>query len=553
LEGATVQIDPVRLEIVKNGLRSLCEEMAVILARTAYSTNIKTRKDFSCALFDERARILAQSFAQPSHLGSMVRLVPRVLAGHELGPGDVLLVNDPYRGAVHLNDICAISPIFLNDRRFGYVASIAHWVDVGGAAPASLALSREIYQEGLIIPPTVFQVGGRLDERLMGLVLANVRAPREVAGDLRAQLAANRAGDRKISELAERYGPGDLETYSAALLEYTERLTRAGLAGFPAGVWRGEDSLDDDGWGGGPIRIAVSIFVDSSGVTVDFDGTDPQRRSPMNATLSFTFSAVAFVLKCLLPRDIDPNDGFYRLIRIQAPEGSVVNARSPAGVVGGWEVGQRVVGAMFRAVAKALPDRVPAASKGIICNLGFGGYDDVGGRYYSYYETVAGGAGGALGCDGQDGVQADLTNTENASAEEIELNQPVRVQRYALIPDSGGPGRWRGGLGIVREYRFLRDGVIFSVMTDRARIPPWGAAGGTAGRTAEFSINGRGIPSKGQTPVNAGDIVTIETPGGGGWGDPSERDPEAVRADVRAGKVTPKDARETYALDRETV
>lgn len=544
--------DPVRLEIVKNGLRSLCDEVAIILSRAAYSTNIKTRKDFSCALFDERGRVLAQSFAQPSHLGSMVRLVPRVLSEHDLGPGDVVLVNDPYHGAVHLNDVCAISPVFLDGRRFGYIASIAHWVDVGGAAPASLPLSREIYQEGIIIPPTVFQLGGRLDERLLGLVLANVRSPKEVAGDLRAQLAAHRAGDRKIAELAERYGHDDLTTYSTALLDYTERLTRAGLAGLPAGVWRGEDSLDDDGWGGAPIKIVLSLALDSSGVTVDFAGTGPQRRSPMNATMAFTFSAVAFVLKCMLPQDIDPNDGFYRLVHILAPEGSVVNARPPAGVVGGWEVAQRVVGAMFRAFAQALPEKVPAGSKGMIGNLGFGGYDDVGARYYSYYETVAGGAGGAWGCDGQDGVQADLTNTENASVEEVELSQPIRVRRYGLIPDSGGPGQWRGGLGVVREYEFLRDGATFSLMTDRARIPPWGVAGGRAGRAARFSVNGREVASKGQTPVKAGDIVTVETPGGGGWGEPSGRHPDAVRADIRAGKVTPEHARAVYELDRET-
>jgi N-methylhydantoinase B len=545
----TPEVDPARLEIVKNGLRSLCEEMAVILARSAYSTNVKTRKDFSCALLDANARILAQSFAMPAHLGSLVRLVPRALEGHDLAPGDALLVNDPYHGATHLNDVCVISPVYLEGRRFGYVASVAHWVDVGGAAPASLPLSREIYQEGLIIPPLVFQKGGELDQRLLDLVLANVRAKKEVGGDLRAQLAANRAGEFKLAELAERYGRKDLERYSEALLEYTQRFTAAGLEGFPGGTFTGEDFLDDDGWGGPPVRIRASISAGPDGVEIDFEGTDPQRRAPVNATLTFTFSAVAYVLKCVLPPDIDANDGFYRLIRVRAPEGSVVNALPPAGVVGGWEVGQRIIGALFRAVAEALPDRVPAASKGVIGNLGFGGYDASTGTYHSYYETVGGGAGGARGCDGQDGVQADLTNAENAPVEELELSQPVRIQRYALIPDSGGAGRWRGGLGIVREYRFLRDGMTFSLMTDRARIPPWGLASGLAGRGARYSVNGREVPSKGQTAVDAGDVATVEMPGGGGWGDPRERAREAVRADVRAGKVSPEAARELYGLD----
>lgn len=532
-------VDAARLEIVKNGLRSLCEEMAVILARSAYSTNIKTRKDFSCALLDGRARVLAQSFAQPAHLGSLVRLVPRALEHVELAEGDALLVNDPYHGATHLNDVCVISPVHLPGLgRFGYVANVAHWVDVGGAAPASLPLSREIFQEGVIIPPTICQRRGELDRGLIDLLLANVRARKEVAGDLRAQLGANRAGELKLVELAERYGLDDLLRYSEALLDYTERLTAAGLAALPHGSWTGEDRLDDDGWGGPPIRIAVRVTNGPGGVEVDFTGTDAQRRSPMNATLTFTFSAVAFVLKCLLAGDVEPNDGFYRRLRVTAPEGTVVNARPPAGVVGGWEVAQRAVGALFRAFAEAVPEQVPAGSKGMIGNLGFGGYDEDADRTYAYYETVAGGAGGAFGADGQDGVQTDLTNTENAPVEELELYQPVRLQRYGLIPDSAGAGRWRGGLGVVREYRFLRDGATFSLITDRARLAPWGLAGGRPGRPARFLLNGREIPSKGQAAVDTGDVVTVETPGGGGWGDTAERDPAALRADLEAGKVT---------------
>jgi N-methylhydantoinase B len=533
-------MDPARLEIVKNGLRSLCEEMAVALARSAYSTNIKTRKDFSCALCDLDGRILAQSFAQPAHLGSLVRLIPRTLERVRLGPGDAVLVNDPYHGAVHLNDVCAISPVAVGGRPFGHVANIAHWIDIGGAAPASLPLSREIHQEGVIIPPTVVQRGGRRDDNVLGLLLANVRAPHEVAGDLRAQLAANAAGERKLAELAARYGTEDLSAYGAGLLDYTARRTAAALAELPAGRWEGEDSLDDDGWGGPPIRIRVAVTVGPEGVLVDFAGTDAQRASPVNATLAFTFSAVAFVLKCLLPRDIEPNDGFYRMVRLQAPLGTVVNAESPAGVVGGWEVAQRVVGALFRAFAEAMPDRVPAAGKGIIGNLGFGGPG------YAYYETVAGGAGGALGIDGQDGVQADMTNTENAPVEEIELYHPVLVSRYGLIPDSEGAGRWRGGLGVVREYRFLRSGATFSFMTDRVKIPPWGLAGGQPARPARFLHNGRPVPSKGQVPLEAGDVITVETPGGGGYGDPRERDPEALARDIRSGKISEERADAAY-------
>lgn len=542
-------IDPARLEIVRNGLRALCEEMAVALARSAYSTNIKTRKDFSCALLDGNGRVLAQSFAQPSHLGSLVRLVPRALAsdaGRTLAPGDVLLVNDPHGGAVHLNDVCAISPVALGGTPFGYVANIAHWVDIGGAAPASLPLSREVYQEGLIVPPTVVRRAGRIDAGVLGLILANVRTPHEVAGDLRAQLAACHAGELKLAELAARYGGDHLARYGEAILQHTERLARAALATFPQGLWSGEDQLDDDGWTDRPIRIRVRVRVDGDGVDVDFAGSDAQRRSPMNATLSFTFAAVAYVLKCLLPPDVEPNDGLYRLLHVRAPAGSVVNASPPAGVVGGWEVAQRVAGALFRALAPALPERVPAASKGIIGNLGFGGWDEVAGRNYSYYETVGGGAGAARGCDGQDAVQADMTNTENAPVEELECAHPVRILRHALIPDSEGPGRWRGGLGVLREYRFLRPGATFSLITDRVKTAPWGLAGGGSARPARFSVNGREIASKGQFPLEAGDVVTVETPGGGGWGDPHQRDPAAVLADVRSGRVSPERARDVY-------
>ena len=523
--------------------------MTVILARSAYSTNIKTRKDFSCALLDKDARVLAQAFAQPTHLGSLVRLVPRAIEGRRLRRGDTLVINDPYRGATHLNDVCVIRPVYLGRRHFGYVANLAHWVDIGGAAPASLPLSREIFQEGLIIPPILVQEDGRTNQSAFDLILANVRAKKEVAGDFRAQMAANQSAEENLEKLALRYGVRDLHTYSDALLDYTERMTAEAFADFPPGVWHGEDCLDDDGWGHGPLPIHVAVKCDDRRVEVDFAGTAPQGRSPVNATLTFTFSAVAFVLKCILPNEIEANDGFYRRISISAPENSIVNAASPAGVVGGWEVSQRIAGAMFRALAEPFRDRVPAASKGIIGNLGFGGFDTEAGRYFAYYETIAGGAGGARGMDGEDGVQADMTNTENAPVEEVEMHQPVRIQRYGLVPDSGGAGQWRGGLGVIREYRFLKPGITFSLMADRTLTRPWGLAGGADAQPASYKLNGETIPSKGQVQVGVGDVVTVQTPGGGGWGDPSLRSRAALLEDVATGKVSRATAIAMYGVN----
>jgi N-methylhydantoinase B len=549
----------LRLDVTKNALIGVAEEMGVALQRSAYSTNIKTRKDFSCALFDAQRRVIAHAFAIPSLLGSLPRLVPTVLdeytrrTGRSLEPGEALITNDAYRGGAHLNDVAMITPVYYRGTLSGYAATIAHQVDIGGATHASLPVSKEIYEEGLNLPPVRIMRNGQVDEEILGIILNNVRASREVAGDLRAQIGAHTIGTRRLEQLIDRFGPDRLAHQIEQLFAYTEERVLHDLAPLPRGTYRAEDFLDDDGHTTDPIRIAGALTIDEHGMSIDFSGSDGQRPSPMNATLTFTYAAAAFFLKCIVGEDIPVNDGFYRTVSVHAPEGTVVNARRPAGVVGGWEVAQRVCGVLFRAFAQCQPDRAVAASKGIMCNIGFGGPNPRRpGSFYAHYETVAGGSGGRNGIDGMDGVQTDLTNTENAPIEELEMQYPVRVVGYELIPDSEGAGAYRGGLGIRRQYQFPHGGMRFSIISDRTRFRPWGIAGGEPGSPARFSLRGteRGIPlrSKCNLELQAGDIVDVCTPGGGGYGNPLDRDPAMVADDVRQGKISVERARTAYGV-----
>jgi len=547
-------MDSIKFEVIRNGLVKVTEEMAVALRRSAYSTNIKTRADFSCAFFDRRLQTVAQAFDQPVHLGSLAELVPRVIREYgpeNLAPGDAILTNDPYLGGVHLNDITLISPVYHKDELFGYVANLAHHVDVGGGAPGSIGAFREVYQEGIIIPPVKLVHEGKIVPDVFRLVLAQIRSKRETAGDFRAQVAANNTGVRRLSALLERLGPRTVAFYIDELIAYTERRTRAELAKLPKGVFTADGYIDSDGFTDEPVHLVTKLVIDDDGVLFDFTGSEFQRRAPVNATYAQTFSACAYVLKSLIDPDIPVNAGFYRLVRIVAPEGTVVNCTSPAPVVGGWETQTRLVDVIIKALASAIPDRIPAGTKAMMCQVAFGGIDPRTGELYAFYETIAGGYGGRATSDGPDAVQTHGQNTENAPIEETEINYPVRINRYELVNDSEGAGKYRGGLGLRRDYFFDHE-VSFTILADRDRWGPWGLFGGLSGRKANYVLNPGAdaveLGSKVTIQLNPGDVVSYRTCGGGGYGPPEVRDPQLVLCDVRDGKVSLERAREVYGV-----
>ena len=551
----SADVDPVRFEVIRNALTAITEEMGATLRRAAYSTNIKTRGDFSCAFFDRELRTIAQAFAQPSHLGSLAHIVPHAIRAYgsdHLAPGDGILINDPYLGGVHLNDITLVSPVFHDGSLVGYVANIAHHVDVGGGAPGSIGVSSEIYQEGLVIPPVRFVKNGQIDADLFAMIKANFRGTREISGDFRAQTAANRLGRERLEALLRQHGAGEFQRYLEELLRYTERRTKAAFAQFPDGRFTAEMRMDGDGVRDEPVKLAATVVIDHGRVTVDLTGCDPQRPSPTNATSSQSYSAVVYVLKCLVDPDIPVNDGFYRLVDIKSRPGTVVCARHPAAVAAGWEVVMQLCDLLFRALAPALPDRVVAGTKGCVCNIAFGGLHPVTQEYFTFYETVAGGYGATRRTDGMDAVQAHFQNTENAPIEETEANYPVRIVRYELIDDSEGPGRHRGGLGVRRDYAFPGHAPSFSILSDKTRFPPWGLFGGGDARPARYILNpdttARELPSKITLQLEPGDVVSVQTPGGGGAGAADERPVERVAEDVSLGKVSPGRAREIYGV-----
>ena len=548
-------VDPILFEVVRNALVEATEEMSVSLQRTAYSTNIKTRLDYSCAFVDAQGRMVAQAFCQPAHLVTIGRIVPRAVREYgssALEPGDGLLVNDPHRQASHLNDVFLISPFFYQGDLIGYVTNVCHHVDVGGGAPASIGVFREIYQEGFVLPVVKFLSRGEIVEDVLKMFLANVRAKKEVAGDLRAQVAANKIGIRRLTHLIEKHGIRTFKFYIDTLIEYTEQRTRAAIRKLPEGTWQAEGSLDNDGITNQPVHLQARVTIKGDELTFDFTGSDQQRPAPMNCNLTQTFTACVYVLKCLADPDIPLNEGFYRPIHVIAPEGSAVNPKPPTAIVGGWEVNARLCEIIFKALSTPMPEKVPAGTKGMICQIGFGGRDPRTGEYYCFYETMAGGYGGRISSDGPDAVQTHVQNTQNAPVEETELNYPVRINRYSLIADSEGPGRFRGGLGLCREYEFVNHEPVFTILADRTRFPPWGLFQGQAGKRARYVLISNGseseLASKATLTVPAGSVVRMETCGGGGYGPPWERDPQLVLQDVRRRNVSAARARQQYGV-----
>ncbi len=549
-------IDQVRFEIIRNGLERAAEEMSVTLTRAAYSTNIKTRLDLSCALLDRHGRVIGQAALMPCHIAAMNIIVPYSIDSYgveNLAPGDQLASNDPYQGATHLNDIVVMAPIFHRGEIIAYAANLAHHVDVGGAHAGSLAPSKEVYQEGLILPVVKIAAEGRLNTDVYKMFVANIRANKETAGDFRAQCAANVIGGRRLIELMERYGLEHLEEFTEALFDYTETRARQALAALPDGVFEAEDCLDDDGHTDEPVRFKVKVTIDGGRVHFDFTGSDPQRPSAMNATMTQTFAACAYVIKCLFDTDVPENDGFFRLIEVTAPPGSAANAQAPAGVAGGWEVSLRLCDLLFQAFAPALPAKVPAGCKAMVCHAVFGGRDPRTGEGYVFIETLAGGHGGRRGSDGPDAVQTHHQNSQNTPVEEMEVFYPVRTLHYGLVTDSEGAGRNRGGLGVHREYTFPDHQPNFTILADRRVFPPKGLFGGGDARVAFYTLvqpdgTEQELSSKCTFEVPAGAVVRYETCGGGGYGSPWERDVAFVERDVAEEKVTLQRARDAYGV-----
>ena len=552
--------DPIELEVFKNIFHSIAEEMGAALRRTAFSPNIKERRDYSCAVFDARGQVVAMGDHMPVHLGSMPMSVRAAIEAFPLAPGDVAMLNDPFCGGTHLPDITLVAPVFVGvgspseghgfSRAVGsrrgraasaaegrkpdfYVASRAHHADVGGAYAGSMGPCREIYQEGVRIPPVKLVRGGHTDADVLALLLANVRTPRERQGDLGAQLAACHTGAARLREVCARYGLPRVRRAMQALLEYSEEMMRAFLARVPRGTFRAEDFLDDDGVTDRPIRIAVNIRIQGARprtavphgpvVTVDFTGSDAQVAGSVNAVEAITYSACFYVFRCLLAEEVPATAGLMRPIRVIAPEGTVVNARPPAAVAGGnVETSQRIVDVLLRALAQALPERILAGSSGTMNNLTLGGIDPRSGEPFAYYETIAGGLGARPTKDGVSGIHTHMTNSLNTPAEALEHAYPFRVTSYSLRPGSGGAGKYRGGDGIVREIEVLTDAEV-AVLADRRSRGPYGLAGGEAGAAGRTQIIRRDgsveeLPGKASARLKAGERVRIESPGGGGFG-----------------------------------
>ncbi|HVW85203.1 MAG TPA: hydantoinase B/oxoprolinase family protein [Bryobacteraceae bacterium] len=508
------------LEIFRNLFVSIADEMGAVLRKTSFSANIKERRDYSCAVYDGDGQTIAMGDHMPVHLGAMPLSVRHALDAFRLGPGDVAIVNDPFRGGTHLPDITAVSGVFTARKSTPdfYVASRAHHADVGGMSPGSMPLAREIYQEGLRIPPVLLMRGGKVQHDILQLILANVRTPEEREGDLLAQVMAGRRGEDRLREISGHYGLARVRCSASALLDYTERLTRAAIRAIPSGEYRFEDFLDSDGITEDPVRIAVALRIGEDQAEVDFTGSSPQVAGSVNANYAIAVSATMYCFRCLIESDVPYNAGLLRPIRIIAPDRTVVNAGPPAAMAAGnVETSQRITDVILGALAQALPDRIPAASSGTMNNLSFGGWDSLRHRAFAYYETIAGGMGASSRGPGRAATHTHMTNSWNTPIEAFEHEYPVKVRAYRIRGGSGGAGLYAGGDGIVRELEFLNDADV-TILSDRRTRGPYGLNGGASGAPGRNTLGSSPLPAKVRTTVRRNDVLRIESPGGGGWG-----------------------------------
>jgi len=556
-----VPMTPIEVELLRNALASICDEMYVALMKSAYSTNIKERHDHSTVIFDARGRVVVQGDSLPLHLASMLGLAEIVLERYGadgLRPGDMFASNDPFVGrGSHLPDVAILAPVFHQGRLVLFVSNIAHHADIGGMAPGSMAGGMtEIYQEGLRIPPIRLVRDGEIIDDVMQLILLNVRVPRERRGDYMAQIAANRLGLRRLEELFARWPVEKVEAGAGLIIDAVARRMRAGIAALPDGEYHFRDLLDDDGMGTTDIPIEVRIKVAGEEISFDFSGSGPQVKGNMNNSFAGLQASVLFALKVLVDPDGPTNHGMIEPVTITAPEASVVNAAFPAATAARAQTCQRIIDAVFGALAEAVPERILAASNGANGCATFSGTGPDG-RYYVYLETIGGGAGGRAYADGSDGIQVNVTNTSNLPIEALENEYPLLVERYELIEDSGGPGTYRGGLGLRRVYRGLGHTLTFSGQGERSVHPPWGLFGGGAGGTGRIRVqhdDGRVDelavkPSSLEVPQSA--VVAVETPGAGGYGPPEKRTRQALIRDYEDGKFSAEFLKRHYGFKPE--
>jgi N-methylhydantoinase B len=590
------QADTITMQVIRYAMEQIADEMGYTLVRTARSTIIKEIKDISCAVFDRLGNTVAQAHHAPMLLTGFelgMRALRRRYRDEELEDGDVIVFNDPYAGGQHVMDLVTFAPVFMPSsprppspkalgegggqspspaaagvggrgvraELVGFVGSIAHHSDMGGAAPGGTAGGlTEIYLEGLRLPFIKLYKRGQEDPELFGILANNIRVPDKTLGDIRAQAAADFVGVRRVKEVYARYGAELVQACLDRLLDYSETRIRAALEALPDGTYSGVDWVDDDGFSPDPIRLQVNIHKQHDEVIVDFDGTARQVRGNINCPLATVHAAVYYALIAVLDPHVPPNSGCYRPFSVRAEEGLIVNPRMPAAVGARTNTTQKITEAMLLALSEVVPDRVMAGSHGQITNCGFSGYHPATGRRFVYIDIQGGGAGARPTKDGRDGQDSHLARFKNTPIEAVELEYPVRIERYELIPDSGGPGKFRGALGQRRDIRMLIDDVSFARYGDRQRFGPWGLFGGKEGAKGRFVLNPetpdeQPLKSKGLDRLNAGDVVSLRLPGAGGYGDPFERDPELVARDVRDGKVSLESARDDYgvALDRETL
>ncbi len=544
----SVELDQIGVEVIGNAFLSLVEEMGEALVKSSYSTNIKERRDCSAALFDAQGQTLAQAEHIPIHLGSLLGIVQAVLNRYGIegvAAGDMFIANDPYTGGgTHLPDIAVLSPIFWQNELTGFVANLAHHADFMDRGSA------HIFQEGIRIPPVKIFKEGKLQSDILDLLLNNCQVPQERQGDIQAQFAANRLGEKRFLELCSRYGSETLVKAGHALLDYAERKTKTGIALIPDGVYTFSDQFDNSLLEE-ILELKIKIEVRGDRMYLDFDGNPPQGRHPLNIVWTALLATVYYAVKTLVDPTIPPNAGFYRPIVVTAPEGSIVNAISPAAVNSRTQTCQRIVDLIYGALSKAIPDRVTAAHNGANTAISLVGINPKTNQIYTYLETLGGGFGARATKDGLDGVQVHVTNTSNLPVEALEQEYPLLIERYELVKDSGGPGEWRGGMGLLREIRMMNSEADFRYSSTRSEVAPWGIFGGLDGGKGSLSIKRNtsgGTPDR-PSQLMSGDSVVITTPGAGGFGDPEDRQKKLIKNDLEEGNISLKTAKDIYGIN----